>query len=383
MNRPVGVRWVLVIAATGAMAVLSAACRPADSPGVEAAGPMKTEAHRVRDRALASARVWSQPATPIGSANLRVNPQGPGRLTDDDEVDCRFSLTPVDGTTPKFYCELPQGELIKVKYGSTNPELSAEVAASRLLTALGFMADHMFIVKRVRCAGCPTFPFQALRCLARVGVRSACMPGGVDYERIVPFDTAVLERKLPGRIIEAFEDQGWAWFELDRIAPSAGGSTLAEVDAFRLMAVFLAHWDNKSPNQRLICPPGADSADGTCAQPFAIMQDLGATFGPLKVDLRNWARGRIWKDAKTCTVSMEHMPWGGGTFPERRISDAGRTLLLGLLEQVSEAQLRDLFEGSRITMQDQFSAESRRADAWILAFEERVAQIRAAGPCPS
>jgi hypothetical protein len=374
------------IAVVIATSVLSMACGPDGPAEVDAAADVPRNAVRLRDDALAAARVWQQPPGGVAAANLRVNPagpEGPGRLSDDDEIDCRFSVAPVDGTTPKFYCELPSGELMKVKYGRNNAELAAEVAASRLLSALGFFTDRMFVVKRVRCAGCPTFPFQALRCLARFGVERACMPGGIDYERIVDFDAVVLERKFPGRVIEAFEDQGWAWFELDRIDPSREGAAPADVDALRLMAVFLAHWDNKSPNQRLVCPPEADRPDGSCARPLAIIQDLGATFGPTKVDLHNWARGRIWKDAATCTVSMEHMPWGGGTFPERRISEAGRTLALGLLEQLSEHQLKDLFEGSRITLQDQFSGHARRTEAWVRAFEARVEQIRDAGPCPS
>jgi hypothetical protein len=80
---------------------------------------------------------------------------------------------------------------------------------------------------------------------------------------------------------------------------------------------------------------------------------------------------------------MEHLPWGGGTFPERQISEAGRRLLLGLLEQLSERQLNDLFEGARVTMQDQVSSEAARPEAWTRAFGERVNQIRAAGPCSS
>jgi hypothetical protein len=335
-----------------------------------------------RDDALASARVWQPPPVPVAQANLRVNPLAPGRIDDAAEVTCRFIVRDVSGTTPKFYCELPGGDVLKIKYGRTNPELHAEVAASRLLNALGFPADQMFIVGRVRCAGCPMFPFQALRCFARVGVQSVCFAGGIDYERVVDFDSAVLERKLPGRVVEAFANQGWAWYELDRIDPQRG-STTAEVDAFRLLAVFLAHWDNKSANQRLVCPTGLDRGDGGCSQSLAIIQDLGATFGPLKLDLHNWRRGRIWKDAKTCTVSMEHFPWRGATFTERGISEEGRLLLLGLLAQLSDQQLHDLFEGSRVATHEQFGADGGRTQGWVAAFKDRIAQIRDAGPCSS
>jgi hypothetical protein len=375
-------RWHIIV---GAIA-LTVGC--SDGPASIAAavaerGENAARARLLREEALASARVWLPPVVPIPEADLGANPNGPGHIDEDSVIECRFSIRPVSGTTPKFYCELPNGEALKIKYGGTNPELYAEVAASRLLTALGFMADHMFVVRAVRCAGCPMFPFPALRCYSRVGLHSACFAGGVDYTRSVEFDVAVLERKLPGRVIEAEPDQGWAWFELDRIDPARGGSPRAEVDAFRLMAVFLAHWDNKSPNQRLICPEGADRPDGSCGRPLAIMQDVGATFGPLKIDLQNWRRGRIWKDGATCAVSMEQMPWGGGTFPEWRISEAGRRMLLGLLDQLTDAQLRDLFTASRVITHDQFSSESRRADSWVRVFKDRIEQIRAAGPCPS
>ena len=146
------------------------------------------------------------------------------------------------------------------------------------------------------------------------------------------------------------------------------------------MAVLLAHWDNKAENQRLVCPEGAGDT-GSCTAPVAIVQDLGATFGPLKVDLANWSRTPMWSDAKTCTVSMETLPYKGSTFPKRRISEAGRKMLLGLLEQVSDQQLAELFTASRITSYDQISAAARDAGPWVAAFREKVKQIRAAGPC--
>lgn len=370
-------------ALTIALAVVMTACSADDSasPVVEAGIASGKVDPSARDAAFAAARVWQAPAVPISEADLSSNP--PGGFRPDDEVSCRFNPKKVGGTTPKFNCDLPTGETVKVKYGQGNPELNAEVASTRLLTALGFHADRMFVVRRVRCAGCPTFPFQALRCLDRFGVKTVCFQGGLDYDKVVDFDAAVVERRIEGRVIEAKEDQGWGWYDLKKVDAAAGGSSRAELDAFRLMAVFLTHWDNKDANQRLICPAGAEGTNGSCTAPIAIMQDLGATFGPTKVDIHNWRQGRIWKDGASCLASMEHLPWGGGTFPEVQISEGGRQHLLGLLEQLTDSQLRDLFESSGITTLDQVNAESRRAEAWIAAFKDRVKQIRDAGPCPS
>ena len=358
--------WLMVAAATGCA-----------SPPV--AGEAGGAAAALRAQALASARVWQPPGRPVGEADLRANPPG-GAFSADEDLTCRFTKEVVGGTTPKFYCELADGELVKIKYGAGNPELPAEVAATRLLTALGFWSDQVFVVRSVKCQGCPRFPFKALRCAQSTGFESLCYAGASsDATKTFPF--AVVERRLEGRIIESIEDQGWAWYELTSVDAARGGSSRAEIDALRLMAVFLAHWDNKAPNQRLVCPPDADRPDGGCDRPLAIMQDLGATFGPLKVDLHNWRSGRIWTDPKTCTVSMEHMPWGGATFPEGQISEEGRQLLLGLLTQLTDAQLRDLFEGSRATVESQFNAESASIAAWVQAFKSRVEQIRDGGPC--
>jgi hypothetical protein len=364
------------------LGVLTASACGSGSDPVAALKAAGADAARVRDQAIASARVWSPPAIPVNRVDLRHNSPGPGAFRDDEDVSCRFKPETVGGLTPKFHCDLPSGDTLKVKYGSGNAELHAEVAATRLLAALGFPADRMYVVRSVRCAGCPVFPFRALQCLKKLAISAACFPGGIDYNRVITFDTAVIERRFEGQKIEAVPDQGWAWYELDRIDESRGGSPAAVVDALRLMAVVLAHWDNKAENQRLVCPPGAEGPDGTCGQPLAIIQDVGATFGPVRVDLNNWRRFRVWTDPTTCSVSMKTLPYSGATFVDRRISEEGRVMLLGLLEQLTGQQLTDLFESSRMTQYDQVDATAHTARAWVRAFQDKVAQIREAGPCP-
>jgi hypothetical protein len=240
----------------------------------------------------------------------------------------------------------------------------------------------MFIVRAVHCAGCPRFPFRALQCNERLGLGLLCFGGPTRFDRVRTFATAITEQKMDGTVIEAFDDQGWSWYELDRVDPARGGSSRAEIDALRLLAIVLAHWDNKAPNQRLLCPPGRALPGGGCAAPIAMIQDLGATFGPSRVDLANWRRVPVWRDRSTCTISMDTLPYGGATFPDRRISEDGREMIAGLLEQLSTSQLTTLFTASRIVLYDEIDAEARDAAAWVRVFLDKVKQIREGAPCP-
>ena len=344
-----------------------------------AAVPLVSPAQRAD--ALRRAHVWRSPAQPVGLAPLATNPPGPGSFREDDEVECTFVPRAVGGTTPKFYCALADGETVKVKYGGSNPELPAEVAATRLLTAMGFETDSMYVVRSVRCRGCPPFPFEALECLARTAA-AVCLRGS-GPSKTETFPAALIERSAPGRTIESSSGEGWAWDELSSIEPGRGGAARAELDAFRLLAVLLAHWDNKAGNQRLICPPGSEGRGGVCAAPVAMIHDLGATFGPLKMDLPNWRRTTVWSDRARCRVSLKSLPFAGGTFPDAEISEGGRQLLLRLLHQLSRDQLRALFTAARVARLEQVRAEGRDPDAWADAFLAKVREIESGGPCPT
>ena len=335
---------------------------------------------RVREHALASARVWSRPTLPISQFDFAANP--PRGFQVSDEVSCRFVIQKLSGRTQKFHCQMPDGRIFKVKYGAQNAELQAEVAGTRLLRALGFSADEMFVVRAVHCDGCPRFPFYSLKCNEQLDLPALCFGGPLAPDGVRTFTSAVIERRLEGTVIKAFDDQGWSWYEVDRIDASQGGATRAEIDAFRLVAMLLAHWDNKAANQRLICPTGRELPDGQCAAQIAMIQDLGATFGPLRVDLPSWRAIPIWRDRAACTISMHALPYGGATFPDVSVSEAGRLMAVSLLEQLSRDQLRQLFIASRMTSYDGIDGAGRNADAWAAVFEDKVTELRGGGPCP-
>lgn len=357
----------------------TAACR--DRPAGEPTDATPPAAGARRDSALARATVWAPPRIPPGSVDFARNTPGTGTLDPAQDLDCDFSLDPVGGTSPKFYCRTADGERLKVKYGSTNPEIPADVAASRLMSALGFFVDRMMVVHSVRCKGCPPLPHQALECLKKGAPATICLQG-TDPASVRTFEHVMIERPFDGKDIEAAEDQGWAWFELEKIDPKKGGAGRAEVDAFRLMAVLLAHWDNKASNQRLVCPPGADRPDGACTSPRAVIHDLGATFGPLKADLQNWKQAPMWADAATCRVSMSTLPYKGSTFADASITEPGRQLAVRLLRALTPEQLKTLFDASGFTRFPHVLAAARDPQSWTDVFIAKVDQIASAGPCP-
>jgi hypothetical protein len=357
---------LLLIGICGAALAPAGRLPPGDYTPRQAPSRLAMPADRagaLREDALARARVWREPAVPVESADLADNPPGSFRVT--DELVCRFLPHRSGGRTPKFQCVLPGGDVIKVKYGRANHERLAEVAGSRLAQALGFGADRMFVVRRVTCWGCPAYPYPRLAWLDTLLA---------DYDRPTAFEHPVIERTLPGLAIETSDKEGWDWTELDKVDEARGGSSRAELDALRLFAVLLNHWDNKAPNQRLACLPGGPRPDGSCAAPFALIHDYGATFGPRRADLAAFTARPIWKDAATCTVSMHGLPFDGGTFPDRRLGEEGRVFLAERLRRLSPEQVRGLFAGARF-------GETGAVDAWVRAFDGRVRQIVDRAPC--
>ena len=327
------------------------------SAGLGAAdSPAATRAFR--EQAIRQAQVWSP--TAVASKNLKSGPGGPLAFTPGETVTCDFvPKAHGKGSTLKFDCRLPSGRELKVRYGAKNGEVYAQVAATRLLWALGFPANRMYPV-RVVCRGCPANPFKD--------------PAPSGNTAAVVFDPATIDEKADGTTIETKADEGWSWHELEEIDETRGGAPRAQRDALKLLAALIQHSSNKAINQRIICldAPG-------CAHTTMMITDLGKTFGRANalnnddtgaMNFSEWAPLPIWKDSKTGCVANLPASWSG-TLHDPRVSEPGRAFLAERLNQLSDAQLHDLFDVARVTTRDPHAS----VDDWVAAFKRKRAEI--------
>ena len=331
------------------------------------------------------AQVWE--ATDIATMDLRTGPKGHGAFAPGEEVGCKHIDKSVAGNSPKFTCVVPPDDEVKVKFGRDNGEVYAEVAATRLFWALGFPVDRMYPV-RVRCEGCPE----------RSGaVRQEGKPG-------LLFDPASIERKFKGRALETGPESGWSWADLDKVDEAAGGAPRAQRDALKLLAVFVQHTDNKPAQQRLVCiddkkEAKSDKAEekaggehGRCSHTLMMVNDLGQTFGRANlfnrdalgsVNLERWSNSHVWSSRggdKACIGDLPPSQSGSLDYPI--ISEAGRQFLSGLLMQLTDAQLRDLFDVARFAERKEGTKRPATVEEWVDAFKKKRGEI-ASKTCPS
>jgi hypothetical protein len=360
------VKWTLFGIGVVTLSTVALAWPDASGRNRETRKPASADELRVRDDALARARVLAREPFDAPAIDFSKDPNGDA--IQPTLTTCRVLPTEPTGTTPKFDCELPSGEKIKVKYGWSH-EIPAETAATRLLHALGFPADRMSRVTSLRCFGCVVAPFHVRLVMRRLGLQKP-FDAHIEFNHFIDFTDVAVERKLKGESIEAGDAKGWGLYELSKIDPARGGAAKAEVDALRLMTMFLNHWDNKAQNQRLVCV-GSDSAD--CQHPVAMIQDTGSDFGPYKMNLDHWWHTPVWADAENCALSMKNLPFGGGTFQDVQVSEEGRQLLGDRLKQLSSRQIETLFT----------AAGFEDVEQWVAAFQARVRQISDRTACPS
>jgi len=339
---------------------------------------------KVEERAavMERANVWRQLNT--SSLNLISGPVLPASRRIPTRVTCEFVFPdkPLTGMTPKFQCDLGKDDVVKVKYGEKNGEVYAEVASSRLLWALGFQADVMYPTK-VTCRNCPDDPFKA---------------SGDDWKRgdpkdhdTVVFDPAVIER-ASGDAVEVPGYEGWAFPELDKLSATGSGATRAQLDALKLIAVFIQHSDSKPGQQEIVCVESSKRTDAkgneTCGEAWLVIKDLGGSFGKAtklnssKMNLADWSGAGIWKDAKQCVGDMSRS--FTGSLEDPKISEAGRSFLATQLAKLSDRQIRDLFTVSNAVKRGEEidGADGKKrlvtVDDWVSVFKRKRSEIAAA-----
>jgi hypothetical protein len=325
-------------------------------------------------------------------------------------VICDF-VTPgsqMGGNTQKFGCKITRVESaggqvqtlseaidekdpVKVKYGSSDNEIYAEVAASRLLWALGFYTDAWYSV-RVECHGCPADPESGK---------------GAPDTRL--FDPAILVRKFKGHKMYEVgnEAQGWSWKEL----AEANGRPTYEKDALALLGAFIVHSDNKPPQQRLACDhvnvdQKTNPFTTTCDHSEMVVQDVGATFGGggwftsndgAKMNLDEWSGSALWKkvgdggpDCPECQARLKKSLAGKDGLSDPTISEEGRRLLAGQMCQLSDPQISGLFRLSRVAQMPRYHnsdgsyknslSEDGIVQQWVNAFKKKREDL-AVGRC--
>src|SRR5262245_61969797 len=343
-----------------------------EKAGSEKAGDMKTRKKKwtkeERRDLIKSAQVWAQ--TDIPSMNLRLGPEGPQAFLPGQDVTCDYVYDEdLPGTSRKFNCAITKDDVVKVRYGEENGKVEGEVLSTRLLWALGFGADAIYPVK-VHCRGCSADPWVNRQPVA-----------AEQY-----FEAAAIERKFPGDEIKANKDGGWSWKELRHVDERLGGASVAQLNAMRLLAVFMQHTDNKIINERFVCLPGGLRDDGTCDRPFLYMHDVGLTFGHANlfdvnkvasVSFEEWVNTPMWRaNPKMCVGHMRQS--ATGMLGDPQISEAGRKFLADLLVQLTDKQLHEVFEVARVDHRSRKPGTEEppsSVDEWVNAFKAKRDEI--------
>ncbi len=331
-----------------------------------------------RERALRNASA----SRPVDATKLDLRAGPPGTRDADEPLECTFVVptTTPGGNTPKFLCREEDGNVVKVKYGPDNMEVHAEIFGSRLLWALGFYSDRIDPV-RVECRGCPEDPWDFLKSLDPANPRPAPR---ADVVRT--FEPAILESYY-GRRIQGHSGQGvpWPWLLATRSPdPARAEAQRIEREALTLLAAFLGHGDSKEQNQTLACAPGGGPIHA-CQEPVVYIGDLGAILGrgffviTSKVDIEDWTRNPVWRDANACVARFDAHPVG--TLRDTPVSEPARALLAERLGALTRKQIRTLFDvagldgvGGEVEDPDGTARPPRTTD-WMRAFEARRRQI--------
>lgn len=243
---------------------------------------------------------------------------------------------------------------LKVKYrvGSSprHRDMYTEVAATRLFEALGFPADRMYPVRRVRCHRCPGDPFPDA-------------PAGPPGRWATFTEVAVELRYLgpEGDDADTLHEGGWSFGdEVWRLRTGEGRSAFSprqkrHLDELLLLLGLLEHTSNLPEQNRLVCRRRSRRrlmGLELCPETTMLVHDLGSVFSKKSAE-----SFETWRDVPVlredgCVLALELKVRRGDAAREYRISEEARRSFVARIDRLSDAELSAVFEAARFDRYD-------------------------------
>ena len=249
-----------------------------------------------------------------------------------------------------------------------------EVFASRLLWALGFVADRVYPTKEVVCFDCPVDPFSRPE---------------VDFGSKISFPDASVE--YPYSKIKVISESriGWSFQEINRLRKGGHLSrkTRIEFEALVALMAILVHSSNLTNQQKMIL----EQKDSLKAKGY--VHDLGSTLGSQyrfigfsysKSNLQDWRSFPLWEKESKCLFSLKFHDKSYFFSEKIRITESGKEFLVSRLKslvadpQLGDKRLRYLFSVAKFMGAD---PKVISIDEWVEVFKEKVKSLQR-GRCP-
>jgi hypothetical protein len=276
--------------------------------------------------------LWQDPAD-ISTRDLRFGQGGESHAPQGTVF--KFVKEDLSGTNPKLIVTDEAGHKWKMKLGA---EAKPEVAASRLVWAVGYFTNENYFVPQLQITGLPAHLHRGKQFIA---------PGG-----------EIRDARMQRMDKSEMKEGNWKWKQ----DPFSG---TRELNGLRVLMAVINNWDLKDVNNKII----VDKADGAPREIYYV-SDLGASFGPSGFVMGlSKSRGNVaaYQSSRFITkltpqsvnfatprraalielanppqyVMRLHLRWIG-----RNIPRADAKWMAGLLERLSPAQIRDAFRAA-------------------------------------
>ncbi len=285
------------------------------------------------EKTTSSAPVLWQDPSDIASRDLRFGEGGENHVPQGTVF--QFVKEDLSGTNPKFIVTDEAGKKWKIKLGA---EAKPEVAASRLVWAVGYFTNENYLVPQLRITGLPAHLHRG--------------------RQFISADGEVRDARLQRMDKSEAKEGNWQWKQ-DLFTGTR------ELNGLRVLMALINNWDLKDENNKIVIEKAGDAP-----HEIYYVSDLGASFGPSGiVPGLSKSRGNLtaYQSSRFITkltpqsvnfatprraalielanprqfVMRLHLRWIG-----RNIPRADAKWMAGLLERLSPAQIRDAFRAA-------------------------------------